>query len=286
MWQVSFIYKREKAEIIESIFDDYAASYSFFETSSPFMWQFSAYFISQPEKETLYSLLTPFIQANIILSETIQVMPAVMDDWIAKMHQTFPPLSFGRYFIYGSHYKKPIPSWCLQLKIDAATAFGTGEHATTKGCLKAFDYLLKKRVFSAILDMGTGTGILAIAAAKILRQPVIAVDNDPEAVRVGRLNARSNNSHSLVTFFKSEGFKSNYIRKKASYDLIFANILARPLHQMALNMAMHIRKNGYAILSGLLKNQIGMIIQKYKAVGFIIEKKFFIGEWAILIVKK
>src|SRR5437660_6295328 len=156
-------------------------------------------------------------------------------DWLLENRRAFPPLRVGRFFVHGSHWRGPPPSGAIAIEIDAATAFGTGEHPSTRGCLLALDDLARCRRFRRPLDIGTGSGVLAIAAAKRLRRPVVAGDIDPEAVRVARHHARRNGLASRVRVMRAAGYHSRGLRR-ADYDLVLANILARPLALLARDL--------------------------------------------------
>src|SRR5205814_982299 len=156
-------------------------------------------------------------------------------DWLAENRRDFPPQRIGRFFIHGSHWHGRAAPSSIPIEIDAATAFGTGEHPSTRGCLLALDRLARRRRFRRPLDIGTGSGILAIAAAKRLRRPVVAGDIDPEAVRVARHHARRNGLASRARFLRTAGYRRRALRRH-KYDLILANILARPLALMARDL--------------------------------------------------
>ena len=153
-------------------------------------------------------------------------------DWLAENQLSFPPLRVGRFFIYGSHYDRDVPAGAIGIVVDAATAFGTGEHPSTRGCLLALDRLARRRQFHRPLDIGTGTGILSIAAAKLLHRKVLAGDIDPRAICVARHNAAHNGVEGLVQSRKAPGYRDRLIRR-SRYDLVLSNILARPLAVMA-----------------------------------------------------
>src|SRR5262249_11045300 len=148
-------------------------------------------------------------------------------DWVTENQLAFPPLRVGRFFIYGSHYRGLVPAGTIGIAVDAATAFGTGEHPSTRACLLAIDRLVRRRRFRKPLDIGTGTGILSIAAAKLLRRNVLAADIDPRAVRVARHNVARNGVASSVQIYRASGYRHRALRK-SRHDLIFANFLDHP----------------------------------------------------------
>lgn len=208
-------------------------------------------------------------------------------DWLKETYKNFPPFTVGPFFIFGSHYTDQVPATQTGLQIDAATAFGSGEHGTTKGCLMA---MLDLKSIGAcpwnILDMGTGSGILGIAAWMLWKAPVLAVDNDEECVRVAKHHAALNNIPQQATDFTAihgDGFLTPSVQDKKPFDLIIANILAGPLKEMADDLIRMSDSNGYVILSGILNEQADEVIHAYKA--FALKKKFEIGEWTTLVLQ-
>ena len=204
-------------------------------------------------------------------------------DWLGENLRAFPPVRIGRFFIHGSHWRGLPPPGTIAIEIDAASAFGTGEHPTTAGCLLALDALARRRRFRAPLDIGTGSGILAIAAAKRLRRRVLASDIDPEAVRVARRHVRRNGLGGLVKVVEGAGYRGRQVRR-SRYDLIFANILARPLMAMASGLARSLAPGGRAVLSGLLARQEAMVLAAHRAQGLALERRLLIDGWSTLIL--
>ncbi|HQS83938.1 MAG: hypothetical protein B7Y25_03405 [Alphaproteobacteria bacterium 16-39-46] len=212
-------------------------------------------------------------------------------NWVLETYQAFPPLHIGPFFIHGSHTTDPCPKGLIALQINAATAFGSGEHATTKGCLMLLYALWENKSLSALsplsfLDMGTGSGILAFAMASLFKTPVIALDNDPESVRVTQENAILNKLSDKIETHVSEGFEILKMKNSPSFCLIMANILKGPLLEMACDMASYTQKNGYIILSGLLSTQAPEIIKKYEEEGFKFLKSSDEKEWSALLFQK
>jgi ribosomal protein L11 methyltransferase len=211
-------------------------------------------------------------------------------DWLAHSYQQFPPFSVGPFFIYGSHFTSGVPDGQIGLQIDAATAFGSGEHGTTKGCLQAM--LDLKGIGQCpwnVLDMGTGSGILAVAAWRLWKTPVLAIDNDAESVRVAAHHVAINQitaDPSSVTCDFGDGFKTKIVQQKKPYDLIIANILAGPLIDMAQELAEVTDENGYVILSGMLNDQAADVLKAYETQGFALKKRYDIGEWSSLAIQK
>lgn len=205
-------------------------------------------------------------------------------DWLAENRRAFPPLRIGRFFVHGSHWRGRAPVGAIAIEIDAATAFGTGEHPSTRGCLLALDDLARRRRFQRPLDIGTGSGILAIAAAERLRRRVLASDVDCAAVRVATHHVRRNGLAGRVRVVRAPGYRSRALRG-ARYDLIFANILARPLALMARDLGRAITPGGVAVLAGLLKRQEALVVAAHRAQGLALERRLVIEGWSTLILR-
>jgi ribosomal protein L11 methyltransferase len=207
-------------------------------------------------------------------------------DWVRENQESFPPRRIGRYFVHGSHHCGGVPAGTIGLLIDAATAFGTGEHASTEGCLRALDGLARRRRRRRILDMGTGTGILAIAAAKTFARNVLAVDIDPGSVRVARENARRNGVARGVSAFGSPGFRSRRVRAHRPYDLVLANILARPLALMARDLRCALAPGGVAVLAGLIDWQESYVLAAHRMQRLRLIGRIAVDGWRTLILRR
>jgi ribosomal protein L11 methyltransferase len=204
-------------------------------------------------------------------------------DWLAENRRAFPPLRIGGFFIHGSHWKGSAPAGAIAIEIDAATAFGTGEHPSTRGCLLALDSLARRRRFRRPLDIGTGSGVLAIAAAKRLRCRVLASDIDCAAVKVASHHVRRNGLLGQVRVVCAPGYRSRAVRG-SDYDLIFANILARPLALMARDLARAMAPGGVAVLAGLLRRQEALVLAAHRAQGLALKRRLVIDGWSTLIL--
>ncbi|HWB50919.1 MAG TPA: 50S ribosomal protein L11 methyltransferase [Stellaceae bacterium] len=208
-------------------------------------------------------------------------LPVAERDWLAENRRAFPPQRIGRFFIHGSHWRDRPPAGSIAIEIDAATAFGTGEHPSTRGCLVAFDRLTKARRFRHPRDIGTGSGILAIAAAKALRRRVAASDIDPVSVRVARHHARRNGMAASVRADAASG-----AGRSRGHDLVFANILARPLVLMARDLARVTAPGGTVILSGLLRRQEAGVLAAYRRQLLALAGRVVIDGWSTLILRR
>ena len=248
-------------------------------------WTIEAIFDGKPDMEVLGVTIAIAAMSAEIDEPKWDLMPIPEKNWLRESLLKFPPLEFGRYYIYGSHIENPkIPADKIALQIDAATAFGSGEHATTQGCLQAFEDVLKIKPPKTILDMGCGSGILSMAAAKILgsKVKIDAVDIDPESVRVTIENIRINGVEKNIKVFQSTGYE----KITEQYDLIFANILARPLMEMAPDLYKHLKIGGMAILSGFLNGQKSWVLKAHEEAGLEFVQSYKIKEWSTAIVKR
>ena len=208
-------------------------------------------------------------------------------DWLAENRKSFPPLTIGCFWIYGSHVTAPAPKTLLPILIDAAQAFGSGTHPTTEGCLRALSDIRQQRKRpQKILDMGCGSAILAIAASHLFPgASVMAADNDAISVRTAAENRRLNNiSPRQMKTVLSAGFSNRAVSKNGAYDVILANILARPLRLMAGDLTRHLAPNGQLVLSGLLTSQVNWVMQAYLARGIALKRHIIIGDWSCLVL--
>jgi len=208
-------------------------------------------------------------------------------DWVAHVKRELSPVVAGRFFVYGSHDADKIPEGSEPLLIEAAMAFGTGHHGTTLGCLRALDRIANNGfVGKNVVDIGCGTAVLAMAAARIWPDDVMASDIDEVAVDVANANVDCNNLTGRVRCLVAAGFDHDDLHAAAPFDLIFANILKGPLIELAPDMASHAAKGGYVILSGLLVEQAEDVLAAYDAHGFTCETREDIGEWSCLTLVK
>jgi ribosomal protein L11 methyltransferase len=216
----------------------------------------------------------------------VAVLSVAARDWIKASLEGLQPVPAGRFVVHGRHDRARIAPNRLAIEVEAALAFGTGHHGTTRGCLLAFDLLLKRERPQRVLDIGTGSGVLAMAAAKALRRRVLATDIDRAAVTVARDNARLNRTAALVTVAQGAGLISPHVRTSAPYDLIFANILLAPLKGLARSIARVLAPGGRAILSGLLRQQASAALAVYAAQGLRLERRVDLDGWATLVIAR
>jgi len=259
---------------------------SFFEASRGGSWQVEGLAIIKPDRAIVEAALSlAWIDRSDPPAITLERVPA--RDWLAENQAGFPPLEIGRFFIFGSHFSGQVPPGRIGILIDAATAFGTGEHPTTRGCLAALDALARRRPHPRrVLDMGTGTGILALAAAKSWRRRIDARDTDPEAARVAIVNARRNGAARWIAVEARGGYRDRGLKRKRPFDLVVANILARPLIEMAPDLARALAPGGIAILSGLLARQEAAVLAAHRAQGMRLLRRISTAGWNTLVVAR
>ena len=287
-FQTVMIISEKAVPFFEKALDPYAVALmaSLIETGKDKnKWKMEAIFDGKPDEHTLSVTIAIAAMSAGIDEPEWDLLPVPKKNWLRENLIDFPPIELGRYYIYGSHIENPkIPAGKIALQIDAATAFGSGEHATTQGCLQAFEDVLKITKPKKILDMGCGSGILSMAAAKVLGKGVQidAVDIDPESVRVTEENIKINNVEKDINVFQSAG----YANVNGQYDLIFANILARPLMEMASDLHKHLKIGGMAILSGFLNGQKAWVLKAHAKAGLESVRVYKIKEWSTAIVKR
>jgi ribosomal protein L11 methyltransferase len=216
----------------------------------------------------------------------VAAAPLPDQDWIRQSQEGLPPVRAGRFFVYGAHDAGAVPAGVIPIRIEAGLAFGTGHHETTALCLEAITQITRARQPKRILDLGCGTGVLAIAAAKLMHQSVLATDIDPVAVEVARENARANGVAPLIHAAVADGLTSPVIRSRAPFDLILANILAGPLTKLAPDLAAALAPKGTAVLSGLLRNQEKLVLSFACAQGLVFRRALRDGPWSALVLER
>ena len=250
-------------------------------------WVFEATVSDRHDLELIKATLVSAAQANNLDAPEINIEDLPETDWLEQTWKNFPPREIGRFYVYGSHTKGDVPAGLIGLEINAATAFGSGEHETTTACIQALTKMQADGMaFARPLDMGCGSGILGMAIAKLWQVPVLAVDNDPESVRVASRNAELNTCDDLVSCLCNEGFDGTVVKDQGPFDLVAANILAAPLCEMAPDMAECVAPKGRVVLSGLLTRQIDQVRRAYESVDFTFIEHHLIGDWAALVLER
>lgn len=288
-WQIIIEHSKSRIDALETAFGEEALAIASFEVEEKTdHWRSTVLLAEKPDVPRLRHALGEMV---------FSVRKVERKDWVRETQANFPPRGIGRFLVLGSHHLGVSEAGSIVLRLDAGAAFGTGEHATTEGCLRALEWVAKKGMRSGnrisqergagttILDMGCGSGILGIAAAKrIPAARVVGVEIDPAATRVARENAEKNHVAARCRMVTGNGYHCLEVRGK--YPLIFANILARPLVTFAPALARHLAPGGHAVLSGLLNAQAQWVLAAHRAQGLALARRVVIGEWTTLVVVK
>ncbi len=244
-------------------------------------WEIEILFSAAPAKSEIHGRLGALGVSDWSLEEV------GARDWVAESQRLLPELRAGRFLVHGSHFQGATPPGAWVLEIDAGAAFGTGRHETTLGCLLEIDRLRRRGRFGRVLDMGSGTGVLGLAAARTGARNVLAVDNDPVAVRVTLENTRINGLAARVRTVAGDGYRRRPLSAtRRRFDLVLANILSRPLQRMAPDLKRLLRPGGRALLSGLLRAQEAEVLTAHRAQGLVLEARLTLGEWSVLRLKR
>ena len=269
---------RAVADIIVETFDPTETAAAAFEEENGAYWAVEIYFAEAPDEQSIRDLIAAVSDEET--AQHAQFSQIAKQDWVQNALSGLKPVRAGRILVHGAHaraHKRPND---ISVEIEAALAFGTGHHGTTLGCLRALDQILKRRRPRQILDVGTGTGVLAIAAARLLRQAVASGDIDPVAVNTARVNAQRNGAGAFVRPVLAAGLR--HPRLIGQYDLIFANILAKPLRLLAPAIARAASFDAELVLSGLLSRDVPGVLAAYRAQNFFLGQRSDIDGWATL----
>jgi ribosomal protein L11 methyltransferase len=262
-------------------------------------WSLELHFSTPPDEARVRALVGAV--AGVRVAQRVRFELLAPTDWVRKSLSGLRPVEAGRFIVHGSHDRGRIPINRIGIEIEASLAFGTGHHASTQACLLAIDLLRKaagqKRRTSGdrpgsrnkptqVLDLGTGTGVLAIAAGKVLARPVLASDMDWRSVTVARENARLNRVARFVKVLHAAGVQARPFRARAPYGLILANLLLEPLRQMATPLAGLTARKGHLVLSGLLAAQAPAALASYRARGLVLSRRITLGGWTTLVLQR
>jgi ribosomal protein L11 methyltransferase len=272
--------KRVVDLLTESFFEGHAAIAAFEGPGG--RWGITVHFADPPDQRSIRELVG--IAAGDEVAQAIDFDTVEAKDWVKATLEQLVPVRAGRFIVHGRHDRERVPPNKLGIEIEAALAFGTGHHGTTRGCLILLDQVLKAYSPRRVLDLGTGTGVLAIAAAKALHGQVLASDIDPLSVRVAADNARLNGAGDLVETIRAIGFSAPQFNRRGPFDLVLANILANPLRQMATPMSRHLAPGALVVLSGLLPPQASAVISAYRARGLVLKRHIRIEGWSSLLL--
>lgn len=244
-------------------------------------FEVGAYFLERPDDLALEIIALAYGGKGFTVSELPET------DWVAHVKRELAPVVAGRFFVHGSHDADQVPEGSIPLLIDAAMAFGTGHHGTTLGCLSALDRLASGGLVAHnVADIGCGTAVLAMAAAKLWPEVVLASDIDPVAVETAAANVTGNGLEGRVICLEAAGFAHPRLHEAAPFDLIFANILKAPLIALAPDMGRHCAESGHVILSGILQEQAAEVVSAYSTQGFAPISRDDIGDWSTLVLRK
>jgi ribosomal protein L11 methyltransferase len=274
---------RRVVDLLNESLDEGQAAIAAYERSDG-RWSISVHFAEAPDKTSIRELVR--LAAGDEIAQAIMFDTVEAKDWVKASLEDLVPVPAGRFVVHGRHDRARVPPNRLGIEIEAALAFGTGHHGTTRGCLLLLDQVLRSRSPQRVLDLGSGTGVLAIAAAKALRRRVLASDIDPVSVGVARDNAWLNGVGNLVEAICATGFSAPQFASRGPFDLVLANILANPLRQMATPMAAHLAPSGSVILSGLLPHQAQGVIASYRGRGLILRRHLQIAGWSSLLMQR
>ncbi len=284
-WQLLFTLPAAAVGTAEDAFSDIATSVSNFETDEENgIWSFELIFDAKPDMEDINRRLFVISELHGVATPVPSLAQLQQEDWLSQVARDFPPLAIGRFFVHGAHVMEKPRAGSIAIQVDAGAAFGSGEHGTTRCCLQALEWLSHSRKFRNILDMGTGSGILAIAAAHLWKTNILAVDLDPVSVRVTQDNNRINRVQKFINTGVSDGYSSAQVQRGAKYDLIIANILARPLIAFAKDLSENLAEGGVAVLSGLLVSQSKHVLAAHRMHGLSLKRKFVYHDWCTLVI--
>jgi ribosomal protein L11 methyltransferase len=247
-------------------------------------WSLAVHFRDRPNETAVRALVA--LAAGAAAANALTFEPLAAQDWVRTSLDGLAPVAAGRFVVHGAHDSGRVPVNRVGVEIAAALAFGTGHHGTTRGCLIALDRIAKRRPRGKVLDVGTGSGVLAIAAAKALRRPVLASDIDPRAVAIARDNARLNRVGGLVEVAHAAGLDARRLRARAPFGLVLANILLDPLRRMATPMARLTAPGGRVVLSGLLAAQARAALAAYRPRGLVLERRIALEGWVTLVLRR
>ena len=268
--------------LIESLFEGEAAIAAFEGPNG--RWDITMHFGEALNEARIRDLIA--LAAGDEVARSVRFDVVEPKDWVKATLEDLIPVHAGRFIVHGQHDRAKVAPNKLGIEIEAALAFGTGHHGTTRGCLVLLGHILKAHRPRRVLDLGTGTGVLAIAAAKALHDSVLASDIDALSVKVAAENARLNGVGPWIEVAWGSGFSAPRLRQRKPFDLVLANILANPLRQMATPMSAHLAGGARVILSGLLSAQAQSVIAAYRARGLVLERQIIIDGWSSLLLHK
>lgn len=282
--RITLIVAQDSAPLFEAALEAESLSVALVEEDG--QWRLETLVAADADLGALRARILIAAAAAAIEAPELTIEPAPETDWVAAVQAAMPAIRAGRYHVHGSHLPPETAGGVIDIEIDAGLAFGTGDHESTRGCLLALDGLADRFEVACALDMGCGSGLLAIAMAKSWGAAVIATDIDPLAAATARDNARQNRVAELIETVDGDGYDGDAVRRGAPYDLIAANILAGPLIRMAPDLARHLAPHGVAVLAGLLARQEDAVIEAHRAAGLTLRRSIPLGDWRCLLFSR
>jgi len=286
LWRVDLEVNPELADAYEFALEPFCGAVTQYLDDDELAQRIEAYAEEQPDETALKAAVAGVAERSGVPAPVVTITAVENKDWLAEYARNYPPLQIGRYFIYGSHFDGKLPAGKIALKVEAATAFGTGEHASTNGCLQALGRLSRRYNFKRPLDMGCGSAILAMAIAKTWGASVVASDIDAQSVDVARYNAEVNGVGGSVLALCANGYNSPSVTRNGPYDLIMANILARPLSAMAKDLAKNLKPGGFAVLAGFLDRDANWVFAAHRCHGLRLVERIKVNGWQTLVLRK
>jgi len=274
---------RRIGDALAEVFDGEQVAASAFEQPDG-RWSLAVHFRDRPDEGAVRALVEAAAGAGA--AQALAVETLAPTDWVKTSLAGLVPVPAGRFTVHGAHDRARVRANRIGIEIEAALAFGTGHHGTTRGCLLALDRIVKGQRPRNILDVGTGSGVLAIASARTLHRPVLASDIDARSVGIARENARLNRAGTYVEVMHAAGLGRRRFGARGPYALIFANILLEPLQRLATPMSRLVAPNGRVVLSGLLAGQAGAALAAYRARGLVLERRIRLEGWATLVLRR
>jgi ribosomal protein L11 methyltransferase len=274
---------RRIADILSETFDNGETAVAAFESADG-GWDTTIHFGEPPDETVVRQLVA--LASDEATAAKVRFEAVETKDWVRASLEGLQPVEAGRFVVHGSHDRHRVAGNRIGIEIEAALAFGTGHHGTTRGCLTLLDQVLRTRQPLRVLDLGTGSGVLAIAAAKALRRRILASDIDRRAAITARDNSRLNGAGNLVQAICATGFGAREFTQRGPFDLVLANILANPLKRLAMPMRAHLDASATVILSGLLPDHANGVIAAYRANGLVLQQRIEMEGWTSLLLTR
>jgi len=286
LWRVEVSATQETVRALEEALEPFLDSVSWFIDETASGWHIEGYTRDRPDPEALAQAVGVVADAFGAKAPNISLEREPSRDWLVENLKLFPPTVAGRYFVHGTHYNDAPPLGAIGLCLNPGAAFGSGDHPTTRGCLKALDQLARERSFRRLLDMGCGSGILSLAMTRTWGTNVLAVDLDRKAIAVTNDNARRNRLSPRIRARFSNGFRSRAVQNAQPFDLITANILANPLCRMAPDLARNLMPGGVAVLAGFYAADGNRVLAAQRAQGLRLCRRFIVDGWETLVLRR